>query len=123
MLRGLDPVAHLTRRLIDRYFRRPSPTSRAPPRLFGLEGIKLTNQALSIVETSRRGSKTSHDPSSVALGIAVVAQLTPVLRPLEFVYGYALSREFSSFVCWLVGWYWLVVVSSDKLCRVPLRGK
>ena len=99
MLRGLDPVAHLSRRLIeDRYFRRPSPTSRAPPRLFGLEGIKLTNQALSIVETSRRGSKTSHDPSSVALGIAVVAQLTPVLRPLEFVYGYALSREFSFFV-------------------------
>ena len=96
MLRGLDLVAHLTRRLIDRYFRRPSPTSRAPPRLFGLEGIKLTNQALSNAETSRRASKTSHDPSSVALGTAVVAQLTPVLLPLEFVYDYAQSREFSS---------------------------
>ena len=77
-------VIHLTRRILTRDKDLPNPSSLfALSRGDGKELIKQTSQCMKS-KASKSSARTSRDPSSVVLGITIVALLTPLLRPFEF---------------------------------------
>ena len=84
-------VAHLTRRVLTQDKDLPNPSTLFTlSRGDGKELIKQTSQCMKS-RASKSSARTSRDPSSVTLGITVVALLTPLLRPFEFC---MLSTEF-----------------------------
>ena len=87
-------IAHLTRRVLTQDKDLPNPSTLFTlSRGDGKELIKQTSQCMKS-RASKSSARTSRDPSSVTLGITVVALLTPLLRPFEFC---MLSTEFFYF--------------------------